>query len=359
MDRGKLNVLQVAVMYIGVIMGAGFASGRETWQFFGVFGKAGIHGVLLATAGFVVFGHMISYIAISKDTQELGKVVSPFNSNVVDDIIGWVIAIMYYSMIIAMSAAGGSLLEYQFGVNKIVGGTIIVVLTVITAAGDFQRISGVFRKLIPITFTVVMIAIVMVLMRGQDQSGPVTGYDPGVMTPTPLVAALVFVSYDCLGMITMAAATAVRAKNRKTAFAGSLLGTLLLGILTLALLLVILTDMDLASRLDLPMLGYAMKVSPVLNVVYAVVLYTAVYSTAASTYYGFSTKLKEGKSRIWIMVFGAAAGLIIGLSGFKRIVEILYPLQGYIGFVVLLLIAVNYGNEVRKNRKKSLSHSGK
>lgn len=359
MDRGKLNVLQVAVMYIGVIMGAGFASGRETWQFFGVFGKAGIHGVLLATAGFVVFGHMISYIAISKDTQELGKVVSPFNSNVVDDIIGWVIAIMYYSMIIAMSAAGGSLLEYQFGVNKIVGGTIIVVLTVITAAGDFQRISGVFRMLIPITFTVVMISIVMVLMKGQDQSGPVSGYQPGAMTPTPWIAALVFVSYDCLGMITMAAATAIRAKNRRTAFAGSLLGTLLLGILTLSLLLVILTDMNLASRLDLPMLGYAMKVSPVLNVVYAVVLYVAVYSTAASTFYGFSTKLKEGKSKIWIMAVSAAIGLVVGLSGFKTIVEILYPIQGYIGFAVLLLIAVNYGNEVRKNRKKSLSHSGK
>lgn len=359
MDRGKLNVIQVAVMYIGVIMGAGFASGRETWQFFGVFGKDGIKGILLATVCFVVFGHMISYIAISKDTQELGKVVSPFNSKVVDDVIGWVLAIIYYSMIIAMSAAGGSLLEYQFGVKKIVGGTIIVVLTVATAAGDFQRISGVFRTLIPITFTVVMIAIVMVLMKGQDQSGPVSGYQPGSMTPTPWIAALVFVSYDCLGMITMAAATAIRAKNRKTAFAGSLLGTLLLGVLTLSLLLVILTDMNLASRLDLPMLGYAMKVSPVLNVVYAVVLYVAVYSTAASTFYGFSTKLKEGKSKIWIMVVSAAIGLVVGLSGFKTIVEILYPIQGYIGFAVLLLIAVNYGNEVRKNRKKSLAHSGK
>lgn len=276
-----------------------------------------------------------------------------------DDVIGWVLAVIYYSMIIAMSAAGGSLLEYQFGVNKIVGGTIIVVLTVITAAGDFQRISGVFRMLIPITFTVVMISIVMVLMKGQDQSGPVSGYQPGAMTPTPWIAALVFVSYDCLGMITMAAATAIRAKNRKTAFAGSLLGTLLLGILTLSLLLVILTDMNLASRLDLPMLGYAMKVSPALNVVYAVVLYVAVYSTAASTFYGFSTKLKEGKSKIWIMAVSAAIGLVVGLSGFKTIVEILYPIQGYIGFAVLLLIAVNYGCEIRKNRKKSLSHSGK
>lgn len=90
-----------------------------------------------------------------------------------------VIAIMYYSMIIAMSAAGGSLLEYQFGINKIIGGTIVVVLTVITAAGDFQRVSGVFRRVIPVTFAVVIFSIIAVILKGQDQSGPVSGYDPG------------------------------------------------------------------------------------------------------------------------------------------------------------------------------------
>ncbi len=349
MDRKGLNILQVAVMYIGVIMGAGFASGRETWQFFGVFGKAGIGGVILATAGFVIFGHMISYIAISKNTQELGELVNPFNSPVLDSIIGWVIAIMYYSMIIAMSAAGGSLLEYQFGINKIIGGTIVVVLTVITAAGDFQRVSGVFRRVIPVTFAVVIFSIIAVILKGQDQSGPVSGYDPGVITPNPVVAAFVFLSYDCLGMITMAAATAIRAKDRKTAFSGSLLGTLLLGGLTMLLLMAILTDMKLASSLDLPMLGYAMKISPVLNYVYAVVLYIAVYSTASSTFYGFSTKLKPGKTKLPVMIGGAAVGLLAGLTGFKKIVEVLYPMQGYIGFAVFALIIANYIKEVRKN----------
>ena len=44
MKDNKLNALNISVMYIGAIMGAGFASGRETWQFFGVFGKGGIAG---------------------------------------------------------------------------------------------------------------------------------------------------------------------------------------------------------------------------------------------------------------------------------------------------------------------------
>ena len=31
----NLNVINVALMFVGAIMGAGFASGREIWQFFG------------------------------------------------------------------------------------------------------------------------------------------------------------------------------------------------------------------------------------------------------------------------------------------------------------------------------------
>ena len=46
-QKTNLNLLNVALMFVGAIMGAGFASGREIWQFFGVFGKQGRVGILL------------------------------------------------------------------------------------------------------------------------------------------------------------------------------------------------------------------------------------------------------------------------------------------------------------------------
>ena len=45
MTNNKLGFLSIAFMYVGAIMGAGFASGREIWQFFGVFGKSGYLGI--------------------------------------------------------------------------------------------------------------------------------------------------------------------------------------------------------------------------------------------------------------------------------------------------------------------------
>lgn len=349
-DR-KLNWLEITSLYIGVIMGAGFASGRECWQFFGVFGARGYYGAAASTVCFVLLACMLTYIARSKGTADLGRLISPFDNSFIDSLTGWVLALIYYTMIIAMTAAGGSLLNQQFGISKIIGGVVIAVLCVVTVLGDFERVSGVFRMLVPVLFIVGVFTIILTIRSDFGQSGPVTGYRPGRMSPVWPVSALVFMAYNTIGMITMAGSSAVNAKDSKNAYAGAVLGTLCLGGLTLLLLKALLTDMAFSSSLDLPMLGFSGRISPVLNVIYAVVLYGAVYSTGASTYYGFSTKLGPGRMKKMIIIGGAAAGFLLGLTGFRTLVEFLYPAQGYIGIIFILLITVNFFREVSRSRK--------
>lgn len=347
----KLNFIEITSLYIGVIMGAGFASGRECWQFFGVFGSKGYYGAIFSTVCFTLIACMLTYIARSKGTSDLGRLISPFDNRIIDEIIGWTLAVIYYTMIIAMTAAGGSLLNQQFGLSRIIGGIIIAVLCVITVLGDFERVSRVFRLLVPVLFFIGVLTILLTIRSDFQQSGPVTGYQPGRMSPNWPVSAVVFMAYNTLGMTTMAGNSAVNARDTKNAYAGAVIGTLCLGALTVLLLRALLTDMAFSSSLDLPMLGFSARISPVLNIIYAIVLYGAVYSTGASTYYGFSTKLKDSKIRKYIIVLGAAAGFLLGLTGFKRLVEFLYPAQGYIGILFIALIIINFIREVRTNKK--------
>lgn len=345
----KLKMINIAALYIGVIMGAGFASGREAWQFFGVFGSKGYIGTFFVTVGFIAVACMLSYIALSKNTSDLGRLISPVENSFIVNTVGIITAAIYYSMIIAMTAAGGSLLNQEFGINKAVGGAIIAILVVLTVLGDFERISAVFKLLTPVLFTLAVLTIIFVIRADFTQSGAVAGYKPGSMTPNWAISAIVFLAYNTIGMITMAGSSAENAVDRKNAFGGAILGATCLGALTIILLRALLSDMAFASVMDLPMLAFSGRISKVLNVVYAVVLYGAVYSTAASTYYGFSTKLPDNNAKKPVLVFGAIAGFGLGLTGFKILVEYLYPLQGYIGILFLILITINFINEVRKN----------
>ena len=256
----KLNCIEITSLYIGVIMGAGFASGRECWQFFGVFGQNGYYGAVFITICFVALACMLTYIAKSKNTSDLGRLVSPFENRYIDNVIGWTIGIIYYTLIIAMTAAGGSLLNQQFGISKVFGGLVIAVLCIITVLGDFERVSGVFRLLVPILFVIVVVTILLTIHMDFGQSGAVSGYRPGRMSPNWPVSALVFMAYNSLGLITMAGSCSLNAKDTKNAYTGAVLGALCLGGLTILLLRALLTDMAFSSSLDLPMLGFSARI---------------------------------------------------------------------------------------------------
>ena len=53
-----------------------------------------------------------------------------------------------------------------------------------------------------------------------------------------------------------------------------------------------------------------------------------------------------------IIVCGAGAGFALGLTGFKRLVEFLYPAQGYIGLLFILFIIINFFRELLSSAPK-------
>ena len=61
-----MSFISIGFMFIGAVMGAGFASGREAWQYFGIFGEQAYFGVAIEAFLFVAVGLMTSYIAIKK-----------------------------------------------------------------------------------------------------------------------------------------------------------------------------------------------------------------------------------------------------------------------------------------------------
>ena len=347
-NRG-LRAATIAFMYMAMIMGAGFSSGRESWQYFGVFGEKGYLGTVLAAVGFVLFSYMFTYIARSKDTDDLGALISPIDNKLLIDIIGWTMAIIYYTLIMSMSAAGSSLLTQQFGLPEGLGGAIIVVLVLYTVLGNYERMAGIFNKVVPFLF-IISISTIILVIASKDivQSGATEGYKPGAMSPNWFISGIVFMAYNALGMVTTSGSCAIRAKDRKAAYTGPFTGTALLGLMLILLLTALLKDMAFSSSLDLPMLAYAKNISMPLSIAYSIVLYGAIYATASSTFYGFSTKLPNSSCRKYIIVAFAVIGYMIGRLGYKFLVEYLYPPQGYIGLVFLTLVIINYAREFRK-----------
>jgi len=348
----KLNVFNVAALYVGTIMGAGFASGREGWQFFGVFGTKGFIGVSIAGLLFMVIGMMVAYIARTLDTPDMGRIIVFSDNPKITGAVGYFMAAILYTIIVSMSAAGGSFLNQQFGCHQAVGGAIIVVMVILTVLGDFERISKVFKAVVPVLFTIDIYLCIRVITSDIQQSGATSGFPVSAMAPDWFLAAFLFISYNMLGMIPIVASSSVNAKDKKSGIAGAGLGGFLLSMLTILLITALRKDMEFTQAMDLPMLAYSARLSKAANIAFGAVLFMAIYSAATSTYYGFSTKIKESPVKKYILIGGAVIGFLCGLSGFTTIVAYLYPVEGYIGFVIILMIFINFIKTFRANRGK-------
>lgn len=351
--KKKLSTAGIASMYIAVILGAGFSSGRECWQFFGVFGSKGYLGTVFLLIFFVLLAMMLTYIASIKGTSDLGRIISPIDNKYLIDGIGYLMAAVYYTLIMSMSAAGGALLEQQFGIDTRIGGLIIVVLTLATVLGDFERLSAVFSKIIPLVFGIsILVVLLTIFYPNIGQSGPTDGYSPSPMAPNWMIAAIIFTAYNGIGMIPMAGACAVNAKDKKTAFRGAFFGSLLPAVMTILLLAAILKDMAFSSELSLPLVGYAERISRPLSILYTFILFGSMYATSSSTFYAFGTKIPQTPAKKYILVVAAAIGFVVGQFGFKTLVKYLYPPQGYIGIVVIIMIIANFIKEYIKQKKE-------
>lgn len=339
--KSKPVIFRTAFLYLGAVIGAGFASGRENWQYFGIFGEDAYKGILVATGLFVFMGTATTYIAGKLKTTDMGKIVLPVRSEKASHILGWIFAIMIYNALISMSAAGGSLLNQLTGAPAAAGGAAVVFLVIVTVLGDFERVSGVFGYVVPLLFAAVAGVCIYVAVFFEPTGEPITT-KPSAMASTWYVSAAVYVAYNIMGTIPINASSAIRSGSRRKSTAGAALGGLGLGVLGLALTTALLKDPSVSDNLDLPMLGFAQEINSPAGWLFAIVLLVSIYSSATGTYYGFCCKLKNDDRKKYKVVFFAVLGFALGLCGFRNIVTYVYPVMGYAGFVVIILTAFNF-----------------
>ena len=339
-------------MYLGSVIGAGFASGREAWQYFGVFGNQGYYGIAMEAVLFMACGMATSYLALKRQSAEIDRVILPVYNKKMGTALGTLVAMLLFIPLVSMSAAGGALLEQELGLHPAIGGAVIVILVVLTLFGDFERMQKVFRMVMPLLF-VIIIGLSLYVALTFERVTP----EPGAIQPSPLAdswapAAFVYVSYNTLGTFPILSRCAIESKSPRHSLGGAALGGILLALLGLVLLTALLKDPVYTDSLSMPMLGYAARTSKALELVFSLVLLIAIYSAATSCYFGCISRFKDDQYKKAKIVFFAFIAFAIGLIGFKKIIAIIYPVFGYVNCIVLALLTISFFKVLLEERKK-------
>lgn len=362
------KILVIALAYFGATVGAGFASGQEVLQYFVAYGWWGVGGALIASLLIPVSATAVLQYGSYFRAQSHGQVFDSITSRVMAVFLDHSLNLAQFCLGFVMLAGAGANLHQQFGWPVWLGSTLMVLLVLAAGMVDVDRVTAVISAITPamVALLVVVIAYSVVTFDGTLQG--VHDYAVANVTqplPTWWLSSLNYIGLAMFCGISIAILIGGANWNPKVAGRGGLYGallfTLMLALLTVALLL----QVENVNGTSLPTLTLMNQIHPALGFVAAIAIYLMIFSTALSVLFSTGKRLSVSRPGAYRPIFAAVTLLAFVLSflPFTDLVNRVYPLLGWLGMVFVAVLLVSWlrngrteiGEEaLRRDRIRSL-----
>lgn len=347
------RVFKYASAFIGIIVGAGFASGQEVLQYFTSFGHMGTVAALLATALFAYLGMTLMRIGSRLQTASHRDAIYTISGRYLGVIVDYIIIFTLFGVGVVMIAGAGSILNQQFNFPSFVGSLIMTILIIMTVMLNVEKVIAVISSVTPFLILALVFISIYSLMTMDlpfDQLNPIA---KSVHTTLPnwFISAINYVSFNIAVGAGMSLVMGGTEPNDRTAAVGGFLGGLGIGILIIIAHLAIFSKVNVIAQYDMPLLKIVDNISPVLGILMTVILFGMIFNTAVSMFYAFVARfvnMETTTSNVTILITGLIA-FLLSFVGFTNLVAKLYPLIGYLG--LFLIFALLYAPFKLRNNK--------
>lgn len=331
--------LSVAFAYVGVIIGAGLASGQDLLQYFLSFGSIGFVGIVGVGLLNVLFGGIAlqlgSYYRSDNHDEVFERIAHPALRRVIDVVL----VFSGFAMGFVMLAGAGANLEQQFGMPAWAGSVLCAVLVVLTAFLDFDRIMkviGVFTPMIVLAITVLTVYALARPHPGLAELDAIASRVPPAL-PNLWLSTINYFALCVVGGIAMAfvlGGSVLRiGEARRAGRVGGIIIALVVGADALALYL----NLDRVWDVNVPALEIARSIHPAFAFAYTLIIFALIYNTVFSLFYSTARRFSGGSTtRMRLVLVGVVAlGYAASFMGFKKLVGAMYPIIGYLGIALL------------------------
>ncbi|MFI2858482.1 hypothetical protein ACH6EH_15335 [Paenibacillus sp. JSM ZJ436] len=324
----QVRVLQIAFTYIGTIVGAGFATGREILQFFTQYGYLAVFTILLSTVLFIFLGSKMMTLsrAIGAASYE------DLNRHLFGERFGSIISLIMLIILIGVNSimlagAGSVFMEnlhfhYQTGL-------------LITIAGSFLILRRGMSSILYMNSLVVPMMLMMSLLivtktatlPGADRFITMTG-DHSL--PSVWLAPLLYTAFNLVMAMPVLVPLGSQTGSTKVVRFGGILGGTGIGLMLISAHFALSARMPGISQFEIPMGSIAQQLGWYVQIVYVILIFLEIFSTFVANIYGITLQLQQRTTlhprliTLTIMIIC----YLMSQFGFSSLLSILYPLFG-------------------------------
>ncbi len=355
-DRIKRAII-MGFAYVGVLTGAGLASGQELIQYFVGFGVPGLIAVSITGLLHIAFGYILlsmgSYFLASEHSEVLEKMTHPIVVKLLD------IALMITCFVIGfvMIAGAGSNLNQQFGTASWIGALICALLILVVSQFDFDKVSAIIGSFTPLIVFFIILATIYTIFWG-DVDLHLSAQSSKTLTKAIDNVALSSLNYFSMCMMTgvsMAFVLGGEEFNNKVSKTAGIFGGFIVGLITAVATFTLYANLPNIINSDLPMQSIITNIHPVLGSFMSLVIYGMIFNTGISLYYALARRIagdEKNKFNLTLIIL-TLIGYGLSFVGFKKLVAIMYPMIGYMGILLILVLSIGWIKNKSKIEKEA------
>lgn len=339
------NITKVIFVIIGAFIGAGFASGQEIYLFFFKYGINGIIGIIISS---IILGIIISKTLkiIKKNNIEnyeefLNIILKNKNkkselSKLINLIVNTFILVTFFIMI----AGFGTYFSQQYGLNQIIGSSILALITYIILNTNVKGVVKVNEIIVPIL--IILVVIIGFLNLKNLPLIQIKNYLIPNNSLEFILKSIIYASYNSILLIPVLITLNKYIKNEKQTTIIGLISALI--ILTMSILIfLLLSKVDVnIENLEMPAVYVVSNMLKILEYIYGFIILGSIFTTTISLGVSFlQNTSKNKKSYTQIALIMCITSVIISKIGFSNLVNMLYPIFGYLGILQIWKILKN------------------
>ncbi|SHG72289.1 YkvI family membrane protein [Ornithinibacillus halophilus] len=315
-------------LIIGTTIGAGYASGRELWEFFG-------HGSGLAILLFIILFSFSCIVIMNVSYQKQSTEYRPVLKDIVGDKLAKIYDVMifvylYTTTVIMLSGSGATGQAFNFPYWW--GIVFIVIALIILFLRDITGLLSINQVILPI----LLIGLLSILLKFTvDQELQLFSHWDEQHN---WMAAFPFTALNILPLIAVLGAIGDKVESKKEIWFACIGSGLILGLITYIYNNSLIQIADELLLYEIPLFAI-LKNYPFQMVIFmSILLWFAIFTTAASGILGIVTRVK---SYFQQYPFGLLVIIIlltmIPLTklGFSNLIGFLYPIYGILNLYVL------------------------
>lgn len=337
MKKDFLKIFQVAVVFIGTIVGAGLASGKEITEFFTSFGIQSFVGIILCGLFYIFMVTMLSKISLKHKLNSYSELINIISPNLLGKLTGVITTLYLISSASIILAGSGAILNEFFAIPKIVGSLIMLSIAAIFILKGTNGLIEVNSIIVPLLISTITVLTVLyfVYNNGSLSIEMLTKFPPkkeGI-----LVSTILYAGYNILCSSGVIIPLSTEIDDKKIMTKGIFFGALGLTLLCLMINFMLTLNIPYIYEYEIPLLYVSTPFGSIIQAVLLMVILLEMFSTEVSDVYSISKTLDKSfkisfKKGVFIVL---AVALPISQIGFTNLITTLYPLFGLLSLVFI------------------------